>query len=408
MPTTYLDNNATTPPAPEVIDAINRAHRELWANPSSVHRFGQSVRQKIELARATVARLIAATPRELLFTSGGTESNNLALHGTLRPALKQNRRAILITTAVEHAAVREPAQQLADEGVNVINLPIDPDGVVNPADLANTLAELCAADDPATALVSIHWANNETGVIQPIIDIAAVVAEARAALRKEGRRATITLHTDATQAVGKLPVDTTLAPVDLMTFAAHKFHGPKGAGVLYLRRGVRLTPQQRGGPQELDRRGGTENTPAILGLAAAAELAITFLNDTERIQHLRQLRDNFEQQLLDHIPGSLINAQHRDRLWNTTSIAFPGVEAEAILLGLSERDVCASAGAACSSGSLEPSPVLLAMGMDRARAHGTIRLSLSRLIDEHDLQTAAKALIAVVSRLRQTMPMAEN
>ncbi|WP_428387456.1 cysteine desulfurase family protein [Mucisphaera sp.] len=401
----YLDHNATTAPAPEVVAVLDEANRALWANPSSVHRFGQSVRQRLELARASVARLIGATPRELVFTSGGTESNNLALRGTLLPTVGRGKRAVLLTTGVEHAAVREPAEQLEKEGVVLEHLKVDSDGVVKAEVLAEAI-DRHVAEEAATVVVSLQWANNETGVIQPMAEIGRVVSEARVRLKEGGKRVSLLWHVDGTQAVGKLLVDVSEAGIDLMTFAGHKLHGPKGVGVLYVRRGVRMSPQQRGGPQETDRRGGTENTPGILGFGVAAELAEAFLADTDRVEALRAMRDGFERAVVAAIPGTVVNAAAAERLWNTTSLAFPGIEAEAILLGLSEQGVCASAGAACSSGSLEPSPVLLAMGMERARAHGSVRLSMGRWTTQAELDRAVEALVKVVERLRQTMPMA--
>lgn len=413
MSVIYLDNNATTRPADEVADAVDRANRELWANPSSVHRAGQRVRQQLELARASVAELIGARPRELVFTSGGTESNTLAITGTLGTAplvTPDPPKAALLTTAIEHSAVREPAEALREAGTPVEMLRGDEAGGLSSsrvADAAERLANELA--DGGTLLLSIQWANNETGVIQPIAEIAAAIDALRQRWREaaEGNRIKVLLHVDATQAVGKLPVDVKHAGVDLLTLAGHKFHGPKATGALYIRTGVRLRPVQRGGPQERDRRGGTENVPGIVGLGVAAKLARDFLVDVERVESLRALRDSFERDMLARVEGSAVNAGGPDvpRLWNTSNLAFPGLEAEAILVGLSEKGVCASAGAACSSGSLEPSPVLLAMGYDEPRAHGSVRFSLSRETSQGELDHAAAITAEVVAKLRKTMPV---
>lgn len=402
----YLDNNATTRPADEVTAAVTEAMQEHWANPSSVHRLGQQVRQRLELARQSVAQLLGTETRELIFTSGGTESNNLAIRGTLESSLRGEAVGVLVTTPVEHSAVREPAEAWAQQGGAVEELPVDGAGVVRIDALDELLARLCERAQPV--LVSIQWANNETGVIQPMERIAQAVHEARVAAKQAGSRAKLYLHTDATQAVGKVPVDAKAAGVDLLTMSAHKLHGPKGVGALYMRSGVRLRPQQRGGPQEREKRGGTENTAGIIGLGAAAELAHRFLADASRRAELAALRDRFEQLVLERVPNALVNARDAEcgRLWNTSNLAFPGLEAEAILLGLSERGVCASAGAACSSGSLEPSPVLLAMGLAEPAAHGSVRFSLSRYTTEREIERAAAIVPEVVAKLGKTLPLA--
>ncbi|MEM6392734.1 MAG: cysteine desulfurase family protein [Planctomycetota bacterium] len=405
----YLDNNATTAPDAAVLEALDHAHRELWANPSSVHRPGQTARQQIELARQAVADLLGAKPREIVFTSGGTESNNLALRGFLEtPAKNPDAPAsTLITTQVEHSAIREPAEALQNLGIQTVYLPVDVAGRVDNTHLTEALH---AHTSPgSTTLVSLQWANNETGVIQPIDALVHAFADAKKQLIADtppGQpRPRLAFHTDATQAVGKLPVDLSTLPIDALTCAAHKLHGPKGVGALYKKSTFRPTPQQRGGPQERELRGGTENTPAILGFGVAARLAIDFLQDTPRLAELQGLRDQFEQQVCDALTDTVINSVEAPRLWNTTNLAFPGLEAEAILIGLSERGVCASAGAACSSGSLEPSPVLLAMGLPEPVAHGSVRFSLSRHTTADELNTARNHLITVVQKLRQTLPV---
>ena len=408
MDTVYLDNNATTMPAQEVTDAVADAMRFLWANPSSVHRFGQLVRQRVELARQSVANLIGAQPRDILFTSGGTESNNLAIRGLLSlgsPRLS-GAKPVLITTRIEHSAVREPAEALAACGGTVVYVEVEGSGRVVLDSVGKALHT--HAQEDAVVLVSIQWANNETGVIQPIGEIAEAVGQARAGLPRlseAGRGARVFFHVDGTQAVGKLPVDVKAEGIDLMTLAGHKFHGPKGTGVLYRRMGVRLEAQQRGGPQERELRGGTENTAGIIGLGVAADLAAEFIADDVAQSRVTALRDALEQGVLEALPDTVVNGVDAPRLFNTTNLGFPGLEAEAILVGLSERGICASAGAACSSGSLEPSPVLLAMGIPEPVAHGSVRFSLSRYTTRAEVDRVLEVLPAVVRRLRRTMPV---
>ena len=395
----YLDNNATTQPLPEVVEALGVASGELWANPSSVHRMGQQVRQRIELARQSVATLIGAKERELIFTSGGTEADNLALFG-ISPAINK---LTLITTKVEHAAVREPAQRIEKQGGTVVYAPVDGDGRVLIEPLQALLQEHAVAG--RVTLVSIQWANNETGVIQPIEQIAQAVQQVRIDAEKQGvRRLHAYLHLDATQAVGKLPVDVPQAGCDLLTLAAHKFHGPKGVGAIWVRQGVRLQSTHVGGAQERDRRGGTENVPGIIGMGVAADHAKAFVSDSDTIAHLRGLRDRLEQGLCEALPTTVVNSGNAERLWNTTNLGFPGIEAEAVLLGLSEQGICASAGAACSSGSLDPSPVLLAMGVPEPIAHGSVRFSLSRQTTQADIDRALDVVPKVVGRLMKALP----
>ncbi len=380
----YLDNNATTRPADEVVEAMNAALRENWANPSSVHRQGQSARQKLELARESVCRLIGCRDRDLTFTSGGTEAANLAILGSLESLPKRN---VLVTTKLEHVAVRELAELMETKGVEVLWLATRPDGVIEEDSLETILHD--RADD--IALVSVQWVNNETGVIQPIERLGAMC-------RDMGVR----FHTDATQRVGKMPVNAADLPVDLLSFAAHKFHGPKGVGGLYVGRGVRLSPQTIGGPQERERRGGTENTPGILGFGVAADLAIAWLETAER-ERLASLRDEFEKTICARCEETSINSFEAPRIWNTTNIAFHRLEAEAILMLLSERGVCASAGAACSSGSLDPSPVLLAMGITPEAAHGSVRFSISRETTQEELDQVVEIVPEVIGKLRKSM-----
>ena len=427
----YLDNNATTQPAPEVVQAVQEINQQLWANPSSVHRFGQAVRHRVELARSSLARLIGCQERELIFTSGGTEANNLALGGVLDWASSPRAGpgpgsgsgpALLITTPIEHAAIRQPADHLAKKGVSVVQLPVDRGGWVKPDDLAGAL-DAAQHDGHPVILVSIHWANNETGAIEPIEDLACVVQQHRQKMIQEparGRRASnrLLFHVDAVQAVGKIPIDLSQVPVDLLSLSAHKFHGPKGTGALFVRDPVRIRPQLWGGSQEQARRGGTQNTPGIIAMGVAADLAREFLADPPVVARQRDLRDRFERSILEALPGTVVHsaavgpdsddthlAPGSRRLWNTSNLGFMRLEAEAILLGLSERGVCASAGAACSSGSLEPSPVLLAMGIDEPVAHGSVRFSLSRFTDPLEIRQAVTHVVDVVKRLTRVLPV---
>lgn len=379
----YLDNNATTRPSPGVVRAVGSALAEYWQNPSSVHRAGQTARQQVELARKDVAALIGARPREITFTSGGTEAIDLAIRSGLGPG------GVLVTSRVEHAAVRELAEQLEKTGAEVRWCPLVEGGVglINPKLLSIFL--------PGASLVSVQWVNNETGVVQPVEEIAALC-----------RGAGVLFHCDATQWVGKLPVvgGERAAAFDYLTFAPHKFHGPKGVGVLWSRRGAPVRPAIHG-TQEQGRRGGTENVPGILGAGVAAREAMEWLADAGERERLSLLRDRFERRVLAACPGAVVNGAGAPRLWNTTNIAFPRLEAEAILLMLSERGVCASAGAACSSGSLDPSPVLLAMGIPEELAHGSVRFSLSKETTEAEIEEAAETVIACIETLRASMPL---
>jgi cysteine desulfurase len=377
----YLDNNATTRPAPEVVDAMLPYLRESYGNPSSVHRFGQRARQAVEEARAKVAKLVGCADAELLFTGGGTESINTAVRGIL--AARAPRRRV-VTSTVEHSATRELCAQLAKEGAEVVEIRVDQGGTLD-------LDQLEAAATDEAALVSLMWANNETGVCFPVQAVAKLLKPRR-----------VPFHCDGTQAVGKLPVDVAAAGVDAMSFASHKFHGPKGVGGLFVRRGLRYRPLVIGGPQERGRRGGTENVPGLVGMGAAAELAAAGLAEVPRVA---ALRDRLERGILASIPDAHVIGRTDARLPNTTNVGFAQLEAEAILLLLSERGVCASAGAACSSGSLEPSPVLRAMGIDERVAHGAVRFSLSRYTTEAEIDRTLAVLPPVIERLRAVLPV---
>ncbi len=376
----YLDNNATTKPAPEAVAAMLPFLTEWYGNASSVHRFGQRSRQAIDEARDQVASLIGCDDAELIFTAGGTESINTAIRGLLQ---SRSPRKQIITTTVEHSAVRELCKSLGQHGAEILEIPVDEQGSPDLERLESTLSD-------ETALLSMMWANNETGVILPVARVAEMC-----------RRRRVPFHCDATQAVGKLPVDVRSIPVDVMSFASHKFHGPKGVGGLFVRKGVRMRPLLVGGPQERSRRGGTENVPGIVGMGKAAELAQKHLSNMTQVA---AMRDRFEQTVLVQIPDTHVIGRTDERLPNTSNIGFTRLEAEAILLLLSEKGVCASAGSACSSGSLEPSPVLAAMGIDAKIAHGAIRFSLSRYTTNAELDAALQVLPGVINRLRAVMP----
>lgn len=381
----YLDNNATTRPIPEAIEAATRALAEHWHNPSSVHRGGQAAKHALELARADLAALVGLPPRHLTFTGSGTESIDLAIRGVLGASSKNT----LITSRLEHTAVRDLAEHLEKTGQATVRwLNILPGGLIDLDDLDRALAE-----EPA-ALVSIQWANNETGVIQP----------ARA-IHARCQAAGAVYHCDAVQWIGKLPAldgEHPAPPADLLTISPHKFHGPKGIGILTVRPGVRLRPVLHG-EQELGRRGGTENVPGALAAAAAANAARDWLKGDSAITTLAARRDRFERTLLDAIPSGVVNGKANPRLWNTTNIGFPRLEAEALLLAMSERGLFASAGAACSSGSLDPSPVLLAMGIPPEIAHGSVRFSLSRFTTDDEIDEAAAIVIESVRRMDAAM-----
>jgi len=401
-----LDNNATTQPLPEVIEGLTEHLRADWHNPSSVHRAGQQARHAVDLARQRVADLLGVRPRTLTFTSGGTESIDLAIRGTLA-ARRASSRPVIVTTAIEHAAVRSLCESLAPH-VEIRTLALDAQGVVD-------LARASSIIDRAVTLLSVQWANNETGAIQPVQAIARLCEAAQ-----------VPLHIDATQWVGKLPTrivqsvreqdDLNAGPdavpgeppsaiaCDLLTCSAHKFHATKGAGVLFARAGAALRPQLLG-TQERERRGGTENVPGIVAMGIASQHAIAWLAHPEHRTRLGTLRDHFQNRLLELCPASIINGPTApgSRLWNTINIAFPNLEAEAILLALSERTVLASAGAACSSGSLDPSPVLLAMGVPPELAHGSVRFSLSRFTTSQEIEEALPIIAQCVARLRASL-----
>jgi len=384
MPRIYLDANATTPLLPEVIEAMRPFWSESFGNPSSAHQSGQRTRSAVEHARASVARLLNAPPKELVFTSGGTESDNLALSGVLQPYLDRKEPAHLITTSIEHHAVLYTAESLERRGIEVTYLAPTREGVIDPA-------ELEAALKPHTKLVSVMLANNETGAIQPVGKLARI-AKAHGAL----------VHTDAVQGAAKLTLDLSgeFKNVDMLSLSGHKMYAPQGTGVLFVRKGVQLAPLFHGGPHERQRRAGTENVPGIVGLGRAAELAHEWLNSQLEASSLKALRDRLEQGLIASIPDVALNAGEAPRVPNTTNLRITGIDAEALLIALDIQGVAASFGAACQSGATEPSHVLLAMGLSPAEARSSLRLSLSRFTTAEEIDRALEVIPAAVARLR--------
>jgi len=381
MSVVYLDNNATTAVAPEVLDAMLPFLRENYGNPSSMHTFGGEVAGKIKQARAQVADLLGADPSEIIFTSCGTESDSTAIRSALES--NPNKRHI-VTTRVEHPAVGALCKWLAGRGYRVSELSVDADGMLD-------LAAVEAALTPDTAVVSVMYANNETGVIFPLERIAEM-CKARG----------ITFHTDAVQAVGKLPLNMSKNTIDMLSLSGHKLHAPKGVGALYVRKGTKFAPFVVGGHQEHGRRAGTENVASIIALGKACELAKMHLE--EENTRVKAMRDRLEQGLLSRIPDARRNGHPEYRLPNTSNLSFEFVEGEAILLLLDQAGICASSGSACTSGSLEPSHVLRAMGVPFTFAHGSVRFSLSRYNTDADIAHVLETMPRVIERLRAISP----
>ena len=375
----YLDHNATTPLAVDVLAAMTDALREDFGNASSVHFFGQQAKTALDDARAAVAALIGVEPQEIVLTSGGTESDNFAIRGAAQ-ALESTGRRHLVASAIEHEAVLQTLSALAKRGWETTLVPVGPSGIVSVDRLADSLR-------PDTALVSVMHANNEIGTVQPIAELAALA-------RERG----ILFHTDAVQSVGKIPVNARALGVDLLSLAAHKFHGPKGIGALWIRRGTRLAPLLTGGRQERNRRAGTENVPAIVGFGAAARVAAAKLA-TEG-PRLTALRDRLETGILDQVPRTAVNGDRGRRVPNTTNISFEGVEAESLLIALDLEGIAVSTGSACSSGTLEPSHVLRAMGLPTHRVQSSLRFSLGAGTTSAEIDRVLDVLPRLVDRLR--------
>jgi len=381
MKVIYVDNNATTKVAPEVLEAMLPYLKEYYGNPSSMHTFGGKVDRNIKEARTSVASLLGAAPEEIVFTSCGTESDSTAIRAAI---LSNPDKKHIITTRVEHPAVKNLFEYLSKNGYRVTFVPVDSKGRLDMDYLYKNLTD-------NTAIVSIMWANNESGVIFPIEEISRAVKE----------RGTV-FHTDAVQAVGKIPIDLNKIDVDMLSLSGHKLHGPKGVGALYVRKGTKFSPFLIGGHQESGRRGGTENVASIVGLGKASELAVAYME--EENTRVKQLRDKLESEILKQIPNTIINGDRENRLPNTTNVSFEYVEGESILLMMDEFGICASSGSACTSGSLEPSHVLRAMGVPFTAAHGSIRFSLSIYNTEEEIDFIIEKLPPIIERLREMSP----
>ncbi len=381
MDVIYMDNNATTKIAPEVLDAMMPYLTDYYGNASSMHNFGGMVGRQIVEAREKVAALINADPGEIIFTSCGTESDSTAVHAAIRsnPSKKH-----IITTRVEHPAIKNLYEYLAKNGYRVTWVPVDSEGVLDLDFLYDHLSE-------DTAIVSIMWANNESGVIFPIDEIAEKLASRK-----------IVFHSDAVQAVGKLPVDVKKTGLNMMSISGHKLHAPKGVGALYVKKGTKFSPFMIGGHQERNRRGGTENSASIIGMGKACELVGSHIEEIDT--RVRSMRDRLEDGLLKNVPNALLNGKKDARLPNTTNISFEYIEGEAILLMMDQLGICASSGSACTSGSLEPSHVLRAMGVPFTAAHGSIRFSLSTYNTEKEVDFVVENLPPIIERLRNMSP----
>lgn len=383
METIYLDHNATTQPAPEVVEAMLPYLREEYGNASSIHSVGQRAQAAMERARAQLAELIGAREKEIVFTSGGTEADNLAIRGVVG-ACERSRKHV-VTSAIEHHAVLNTCQALESEGVEVTYVTAGAGGIVDPEDVRRALR-------PETVLISIMHANNELGTIQPIAEIARIALEHK-----------IPLHTDAVQSVGKIPVNVKELGVDLLSLSAHKFYGPKGVGALYVRRGLRLRPLFFGGHHERDRRPGTQNVPGIVGLGAAAQLAGGKLESEGK--RLAALRDELEEGILARVAHAGVNGDRTHRTPNTTNIYFDFVEGEPLVIAVDLKGIACSTGAACSSGAVEPSHVLTAIGLPAERARASLRFSLGRGTTRDQIETVVGVLPDIVEHLRDLSPL---
>jgi cysteine desulfurase len=377
----YFDNNATTRVAPEVVDEMLPLLREQYGNPSSMYGFARQAGMKVKEARSRVADLLGASPEEIVFTSCGTESDSTAIWAALRSYPDKKH---IVTTRVEHSAIKNLGEYLARNGYRTTFVPVDEKGRLDLDYLYKHLTH-------DTALVSVMWANNETGVIFPVEEIA-----------REVTSRGIVFHTDAVQAVGKIPINLKNSAIDMLSLSGHKLHGPKGVGALYVRKGTKFSPFMVGGHQESGRRGGTENVASIVGMGKAAESAGAHLE--EENTRVRELRDRLEAGLLERVPNCMINGSPENRLPNTTNISFEYVEGEAILLMLDELGVCASSGSACTSGSLEPSHVMRAMGVPFTAAHGSVRFSLSIYNTREEVDFVLEELPPLIARLREMSP----
>jgi cysteine desulfurase len=381
----YFDHNATTPLHPAVLEAMLPYLTAEFGNPSSAHRFGQRASQAIEGARESVAALIGERPSEIVFTSGGTEADNAAIFGVVEHALREQRNpegapVHLITTTIEHHAILNACHALEDRGVSVTYVPVEGTGIVSPQAIREAIR-------PQTVLISVMHANNEIGTLQPIEEIGRIAAETG-----------IRFHTDAVQAAGKVAIDVNRLGVDLLSLSAHKFGGPKGAGALFVRRGVEIDPLLYGGQNERGRRAGTENVAAIVALGKACELARGDFPETSA--RISELRDRLEDGLLARIPGARVNGDRARRVPNTSNLTFPGAESESLIIALDLAGLACSAGAACSSGAVDPSHVLNAIGLSSAEARASVRLSLGRTTTSEEIDIALELIPAAVARQR--------
>jgi cysteine desulfurase len=385
MKRVYFDHNATTPVAAEVLAAMLPYFSDNYGNASSIHAYGQSAREAVERARSSVAALLGAQAAEIMFSSGGTESNNQAIFGVLAGAVGPRKH--VITSAIEHDAVLDPCEELEKRGVAVTFLPVDRDGMVNPEDVRRAIR-------PETALITLMLANNELGTIEPLIE--------NGEIGKIAAEHGIVFHTDAVQAAGKIPIDVNRLGVHLLSISAHKFYGPKGVGALYIRKGTHLQPLLHGGHSERDRRPGTEDVAAIVGLGKAAELAMAHMR--EETARISALRDRLENGLLERVSQSWVNGARAPRTPNTTNMTFPFVEGEAMVIALDLKGLACSTGAACSSGAIEPSHVLTAIGLPAEDARATLRLSLGQQTTDAEIDFALETIPPVIERLRLLSP----
>ena len=376
----YLDNNASTPLLPEVFEAMRPYYLEKYGNASSIHHYGQHARAAVEKARASVAALLNARPAEIVFTSGGTEADNLGIFGLVR------RDDHVITSTIEHSAVMNTCKRLEQMGHDVTYLPVNGCGEVEPAELRKAL-------QPNTRLISIMMANNETGVLQPVEEIGRIA-----------READIFFHTDAVQAAGKVPIDVQKIGCDALSISGHKIHGPQGTGALFVKRGTLIQPLLYGGNHERQRRAGTENLPGIVGLGKAADIARHWLEHNGPAE-MAAIRDSLENAILNAMDGAGVNGAGAPRVPNTSSIYFDHVEGEALVIALDLKGLSVSSGAACSSGAIEPSHVLLAMGLSHERARGSLRISLGKQTTQDEVDFAVQVVPQTVARLRELSPV---
>ena len=381
----YLDNSATTQVDPEVYKAMEPYYKEMYANPSGVYSFAQDVKKEIEDARVKVAQFLNADAKEIVFTGSGTESDNMAVKGVAYA--NKDKGNHIITSAIEHHAVLNSCKYLEKHGYEVTYLPVGKDGLIS-------IDELKKAIKKETILISVMYANNEIGVIQPIEEIVKIAKEKK-----------IYFHTDAVQVAGKLPIDVKKLGVDLLSVSAHKFYGPKGVGVLYAKKGVRMHSLIQGGHHEKNRRAGTENVAGIVGLAKACEIAMESFKNDDIKNRIKAMRDRLEKELIAKIPETIVNGHKEKRVYNILNVIFKYIEGESILIHMDFEGICASSGSACTSGSLDPSHVLLALGLPHEIAHGSIRFSFGKYNTEEDVDKVLEVLPGIVEKLRGMSPL---